>query len=59
MIRDIFWQDAYTEESDYMIENPDYNIETSAPLQMHLSQKGIRQVPIRIGGIWELIMRPL
>jgi TonB-linked SusC/RagA family outer membrane protein len=31
MIRDIFWKDAYTEESGYTVQNPDYNIETSAP----------------------------
>lgn len=31
MIQDIFWQEAYTEESGYTEPNPNYNIETSAP----------------------------
>ena len=31
MIRDIFWSEAYTEESGYTAMNENYNIETSAP----------------------------
>lgn len=57
MIRDIFWQEAYTEESGYTKDNPDYNIETSAPFTDASIAKVIGLVLIRIGGIQELIMR--
>ncbi|MGK4272358.1 SusC/RagA family TonB-linked outer membrane protein, partial [Parabacteroides johnsonii] len=42
MIRDIFWQEAYTEESGYTKDNPDYNIETSAPFTDASIAKGYR-----------------
>lgn len=43
MIQDIFWKDAYTKESGYTIENPDYNIETSAPFTDASIVKGYRE----------------
>ncbi len=43
MIRDIFWKDAYTEESGYTVENPNYNIETSAPFTDASIVRGYRE----------------
>lgn len=43
MIQDIFWQDAYTEESGYTAPNPNYNIETSAPFTDASIVRGYRE----------------
>jgi len=43
MIQDIFWQDAYTEESGYTAPNPNYNIETSAPFTDASIARGYRE----------------